>query len=232
MFFEEKITLIKGEDKVLEIGPGGSPYFRSDVFLEKNFNEEEMKRQRGNTKALQTDKKVVYYKGGVFPFNDKEFDYIVCSHVVEHVPADELPFFLKEIQRVGKKGYIEFPTLYYDYMYNIEEHLNLMNLDDNNCILFMRKEQTMLNEFFLIQKFFFSTLENSYVDLVNDLKEYFFKGFEWEGHIDLKEVTSLNDLVVDPKVKKRKKNDSSKCIKYLCKPLTEFVKIIKSIIKT
>ena len=70
MFFPEKITLIKDNDKVLEVGPGSIPHPRSDVFLEKNFDEDEHKRQRGNAPALITDKQTVYYDGGQFPFDD------------------------------------------------------------------------------------------------------------------------------------------------------------------
>jgi len=215
MFFQKKITLIKDSDKVLEIGPGGTPYFRSDVFLEKSFNEEEFKRQRGNTAALNSDKKTVFYEGGNFPFHNKEFDYVICSHVVEHVPAEELPLFIEEIQRVGKKGYIEFPTIMYDYIYNIREHVNLMNLDSDDCILFMSKDKTVLDNFLLIQKFFLSSLENSYVDLVDDLNTYFFKGFEWEENINIKQVNSLNELVVDITVERKKEIDKFACIKYI-----------------
>ncbi|MBL0358841.1 MAG: methyltransferase domain-containing protein [Chitinophagaceae bacterium] len=65
---------------------------------------------------LKTDKPVVTYDSEVFPFADKEFDYVVCSHVLEHV--DNVDQFLSEVQRVGKRGYLEFPTVYYDYLYN------------------------------------------------------------------------------------------------------------------
>jgi ubiquinone/menaquinone biosynthesis C-methylase UbiE len=41
------------------------------------------------------------------PFKDKAFDFVVASHILEHMtdPAR----FLDELQRVGKAGYIETP---------------------------------------------------------------------------------------------------------------------------
>ena len=121
MFFAEKILSIKPSDKVLEIGPGATPYFRSDVFLEKEYETEtELIAQSGHVGLLNTDKRVVTYDGFVFPFSNNEFDYVICSHVLEHVENVEM--FLKEIQRVAKRGYLEFPTIYYDYIYNFPEH--------------------------------------------------------------------------------------------------------------
>ena len=42
------------------------------------------------------------------PFKDKEFDYVILSHVLEHV--DNIYEFTKEIERISHSGYIELPT--------------------------------------------------------------------------------------------------------------------------
>ena len=71
MFFQNRITLIKPTDKVLEIGPGASPIYRSDVLLEKQFDDDsEYEKQFGHAEKLVTDKKIIFYKGEVFPFQD------------------------------------------------------------------------------------------------------------------------------------------------------------------
>jgi SAM-dependent methyltransferase len=95
---------IKPEDRVLEIGSGGTPHERADVFLEKEFDEKEAQAQRGYAKKLKTNKPVVYYKGGRFPFEDNEFDYVICTHVLEHIPSDSLEYFVAELTRVAKKA--------------------------------------------------------------------------------------------------------------------------------
>ena len=42
------------------------------------------------------------------PFKDKEFDYVILSHVLEHV--SNLVDFVNEVERISKAGYIELPT--------------------------------------------------------------------------------------------------------------------------
>ena len=45
-------------------------------------------------------------------FKDNEFDFVIASHVIEHV--EDFQFFIKELERVAKKGYIELPTRFGD----------------------------------------------------------------------------------------------------------------------
>jgi predicted SAM-dependent methyltransferase len=194
MFFPERIKSIKSTDRVLEVGPGGTPHPRSDVLLEKNFDDDELRRQRGNTLPLTTDKEIVFYEGDRFPFKDKEFDYVICSHVLEHVPSDKLPSFCEELMRISNKGYIEFPTVYYEYLYNFDVHLNLMNLFDDK-IFFLSKSETSLKEFKYINNFFLKTLESGRVEIVDSLKNYHFKGFEWFGNFEIIEVHGLENLL-------------------------------------
>ncbi|NNC50948.1 MAG: methyltransferase domain-containing protein [Flaviramulus sp.] len=189
MFFPERIKSIGANDKVLEIGPGATPYFRSDIFLELQYDiEEERIAQSGHVGILDTEKPIVYYDGGKFPFNNNEFDYVICSHVIEHVT--DLDVFLSELQRVGKKGYLEFPTVYYDYIYNFPEH-NLLILEKNGVLNWMTKEESGLDKFADIQKFFYKTCELGYYETINNFKKYFFQGFEWSINIKSKHVDQI-----------------------------------------
>ncbi len=139
MFFPERILSINEDDRVLEIGPGSKPHPRSDILLELNYKDnEERIAQFGCNQSLTTDKQILFYDGNKFPFKNKEFDYIICSHVLEHV--DNVELFISELQRVGKKGYLEFPTVYYDYIFNFEVHLNFL-LWDGSAIKWMRKSE-------------------------------------------------------------------------------------------
>jgi SAM-dependent methyltransferase len=56
-----------------------------------------------------TNKVDVIYDGKIIPFPDAEFDYVLCTEVMEHDP--EPKDFLKEIQRVLKPGGILIMTV-------------------------------------------------------------------------------------------------------------------------
>ena len=76
------------------------------------------------------------------PFKDNEFDYIIASHVAEHV--EDISFFFNELSRIGKKGYIEVPTRLEDNLVfeNKKDHIWHLVFDDvNNQINISKKKQ-------------------------------------------------------------------------------------------
>ena len=88
------------------------------------------------------DKKFIRLTEKKLPFKDKEFDFVVASHVMEHV--EDIDFFIKELERVSKKGYIELPTMLEDNLVfeNKKDHLWLMDFDDvENKLLISKKIQ-------------------------------------------------------------------------------------------
>ena len=88
------------------------------------------------------DKKFIRLTEKKLPFKDKEFDFVVASHVMEHV--EDVEFFIKEIERVSKKGYIELPTKLEDNLVfeNKKDHLWHMDFDDvENKLLISKKVQ-------------------------------------------------------------------------------------------
>lgn len=195
MFFPERIVNVGANDRVLEVGPGGGPHPRSDVFLEMRFDDHcEEVIQRSGTSPLVTDKPVFYYDGTKFPFEDNEFDYIICSHVLEHVVNIEK--FVSELQRVAKKGYLEFPTIYYDYIYNMPTHINFV-INKNDKIIYLPKSSTNLEEFLPVQSFFYKMLDLRYTATVKEFKQFFFQGFEWSGRIDIVKAKSVADVSYD-----------------------------------
>ena len=88
------------------------------------------------------DKKFIRLTEKKLPFKDKEFDFVVASHVMEHV--EDVNFFIKELERVSKKGYIELPTMLEDNLVfeNKKDHLWHMDFDDvENKLLVSKKVQ-------------------------------------------------------------------------------------------
>lgn len=192
MFFPEKITQIKEGDRVLEIGPGSTPFHRSDVLLEMDFDDEaEYEKQFGHADKLVTDKQLVFYKGDVFPFKDNEFDYVICSHVLEHVP--DVPKFLSEVFRVAPKGYFEFPLMYYEYLYNIGAHISYLRFD-GKALFYMPKKNTAIDSFKPVQQFLLETLRRGHSKMMVDIPQCFIQGFEWMEPFKAKETNDLNQL--------------------------------------
>jgi ubiquinone/menaquinone biosynthesis C-methylase UbiE len=193
MFFPDRITSIKPEYRVLEIGPGAHPYHRSDVLLELEYaSEEEKIAQFGHQEKLVSDKTIVYYNGTDFPFLDNEFDYVICSHVLEHVP--DVRKFISEIYRVSKHGgYFEYPMIYYDYLYNIDVHVNFLKFD-GKTLKYFKKEKTPLSYFQPVQNLFNYSLKNGYVSFVNEMLPYLIEGFEWTMQFDIEEAESINEI--------------------------------------
>ncbi|HEY3490043.1 MAG TPA: TylF/MycF/NovP-related O-methyltransferase [Candidatus Deferrimicrobiaceae bacterium] len=94
-------------DKVLDVGSGHIPFplatHLSDVTLKDHaFG-------RAGAPFKHVDGKPVYEFGVEdIPFADKEFDFVYCSHVLEH--ASDPGKACRELMRVARRGYIETPT--------------------------------------------------------------------------------------------------------------------------
>jgi len=191
MFFENLIRSIPPHARVLDVGPGGTPHPRANVLLERNFDAPEAAAQRGHVPMAPSDKEIVYFDGGRFPFADGAFDYVICSHVLEHV--EDVPAFVGELTRVAPRGYLEFPTILYEYLYNFRVHRNFL-LHTGGEIRWMRKTATPLDAFLPVQDFMRDSLCAGYDETVTSLKEQFFQGFEWTAPLATREVTTLGEF--------------------------------------
>lgn len=64
------------------------------------------------------------------PFASMEFDFVIASHVLEHI--ENVGACLTEMQRVAHRGYIEVPTPLFDNLVfgNVGDHKWLVTFDD------------------------------------------------------------------------------------------------------
>ena len=114
--------------KILDIGCGYTAHEKANVICDikdlSNFYK--------NKKFIQLD-------GKTLPFKNKEFDFVIASHVIEHV--EDVTFFIKELERVSSKGYIELPTSLEDNLVfeNKNDHLWHMEFNDINQKLLITK---------------------------------------------------------------------------------------------
>ncbi|MFA4981320.1 MAG: methyltransferase domain-containing protein [Candidatus Omnitrophota bacterium] len=107
------------ESTIIDVGFSDEEYGPSDNFLEKHYP------YPGNITALGIDAphkfseryplvKAVTYKGGIFPFRDKQFDICWSNAVIEHVGRrDSQVLFLREAKRVADSVFITTPNRYF-----------------------------------------------------------------------------------------------------------------------
>lgn len=89
------------EWNVLELGSGTNGWLGADVYADI----EDYTSAYKDNRFVQTD-------ASSTPFENKEFDFVICTHVAEHVPDPEM--FFNELTRIGHRGYLETPTPFFD----------------------------------------------------------------------------------------------------------------------
>ena len=157
----QKEYLKKNKDlKILDLGCTHVNYweeanhFADIVDYSKQFSDKNL-----NFTLLHIDQKL--------PFKDKQFDYVILSHVLEHVP--NINEFTREVERIAKAGYIELPTKLADNLViGCDEedigHKWWLEFDDVKGQLKYIKKQDVLQKFLSVgsinkfQKFFEDSL--------------------------------------------------------------------------
>ena len=98
---------IKATDKVLDVGSGNIPFHLATHLVD--ITTENNNFGRAGVAFKHVDGKPIYECNlEKLPFEDNEFDFVYCSHVLEHVADPEKA--CAELIRVGKRGFIESPT--------------------------------------------------------------------------------------------------------------------------
>lgn len=116
-------------DLVLDLGSGQDPHPRANILCDK-FLFDSSERSMGA--SLVTDRPLIVADAARTPFADKTFDFIFCSHLVEHVEEPRL--VLEELQRIGRAGYIETPSLVYEKLWGWRFHRWFVTATDDQLI--------------------------------------------------------------------------------------------------
>jgi len=122
-------------------------------------------------------KNFIKISGKKLPFKDKEFDFVIASHVIEHV--EDFEFFVKELERISPRGYIELPTRLGDNLVfeNRNDHIWWFAYNDvNNQIIVSKRNQ-------LIDPFITVSMSKLFEKI---FRESFVLELAWEEKIDYK----------------------------------------------
>ena len=125
---------IKKQWRVLEIGGGHNPHPRADVIVDKYVEDNS---HRGGDLKVLGHQTFVQADAENLPFEDDEFDYVICCHVLEH--AENPRAFLSEMSRVAKGGYLEVPSLIGEYLIPKGSH-SWCTLEIDDRLVLVNKE--------------------------------------------------------------------------------------------
>ena len=159
------------------------------------------------------NKKFVKITEKKLPFKDNEFDFVITSHVIEHV--DDFQFFISEIERISNKGYIELPTKLGDNLVfeNSNDHLWMFEYDDNSNILLASKKQEFIEPFVSV-----STAKK----LEKIFRQSLILEIIWSNKIDYKILSDEIDREF------KRINFLSLIRKYTGKKIRQLIKLIKN----
>jgi SAM-dependent methyltransferase len=136
------------------------------------------------------DRPLVVADAEELPFRDLAFDFVICSHLLEHVrnPAR----LLKELQRVARRGYIETPSSVHERLYGNPFHKWLVDVPGGVLRLAPKPEARSSDP---VQRWFRNLYETD-LDVqywINgNLEELrFLVQHRWEGRIDFAVEGSL-----------------------------------------
>lgn len=164
---------IKTTDFVLEVGSGHDPKIQSDVLCDKYIDDDT---QRGG--PIVKDRAIVEADGQYLPFRTQAFDYVICSHVLEHVEDPEK--LINELMRVAPRGYIETPSEIAERLYGWPYHNWLINLIDGKLVIQKKVSPSQFGQLFHS----LAAQDRNFARFHTRYHNMFLVRYEWEGKID------------------------------------------------
>jgi len=172
---------IAPNDLVLDIGSGGWPFKRANHLADKYPDT-----TTHRVEAMVRDERPFFEVDlERLSFGDHAYDFVFCSHVLEHL--DNPGQAMRELMRVGRRGYIEVPTRLSDAMFNFTRLPNHhrwhgMVLGDTLVLVEWNdwERRDLGNHFF---DALHSPYKNAFQDFFERNRDLFFTSYHWEKAI-------------------------------------------------
>ena len=177
--------------KVLDVGSGGYPFVLATHLADKYIEETSHRTE----KIVKDTRPFFQVDIENLPFLENEYDFVFCSHVLEHLdcPGDAM----RELMRVGTRGYIEIPTRMSDILFNftfLENHHKWHGLVQNNTVILTEWSDSERKKFsHNIFNAIHSDRENEMQSFFDKNREIFFHSLVW--------TESFEFIVIDKKGK-------------------------------
>lgn len=185
---------IKEGERVLDIGSGGSPFVYATHLVDKFPGKTHHRYEEFRTNGVEFTQADVED----LPFDDKSFDYIYTSHVLEHVENPEKA--LNEISRVGKRGFIEVPTKMSDTVLNLTrlQHFHKWYINKvGKKLIFIEYNQNELRDMGNMECFYMahSLFTNAFRRMYRKHKDLFSTFYIWSDRIEYVIINKEGDII-------------------------------------
>jgi hypothetical protein len=132
---------------VVDVGFGGDPVKGATWYIDRDLTESidrngEIAAEVPKEKFIRCD-----IDKSDIPLPDKSCDFVVASHIAEHVATPE--HLCGEMQRIGKAGYIETPGFVQELLKNYPQHRWYVTKILGNLV-FIRKPEIIRNHRWII----------------------------------------------------------------------------------
>ncbi len=176
---------------VLDVGSGDKPHWRADVLLDRYIDGAHAGQRSGRAEA-RISRPMFDADATNMPFADSVFDYVVCSHVLEHVvdPAA----VIAEMTRVGKAGYIEVPEASSAKILDFPSHLWWCRLEGTTLVLTAKNARAFDPE--IADYIARSGVERRLAKLLDGDFDFRVASLPWRGRVDVKIEGELDPAFV------------------------------------
>ena len=184
---------IKPDELVLDIGCGGWPFKRANHLADK-FPEQTTHR----VEALARDDRPFFEVDlERLPFAKLSYDFVFCSHVLEHL--DNPGQAIRELTRIGSRGYIEVPTRLSDVLFNftrLPDHHRWHGMVQGDTLVLVEWNEWERHD---LGNHYFNSLQSEYHNPFQDFfehnRELFFASYHWSGSVDFLIIDKLGEII-------------------------------------
>lgn len=177
---------------VLDVGSGDKPHWRADVLLER-YIDSSHGGQRSGAAGARVDRPTFEADASAMPFADKVFDYVICSHVLEHVVRPDQ--VISELVRVAKAGYIEVPEAASAKIVDFPSHLWWVTRDGDTLVF--TAKTTPYFDADIDRYLHASGMRQAVADLLDQHLDHRVIELRWDGSVDARVVGSPSTALIE-----------------------------------